>query len=163
MAAAGLGSPATGDEAATETEAVEAVEYMLAQGLWNHAARTVSVESETAVEPAFGYNYAFEKPADFVRLVAIGGSGTLYPTLNDYLDEGGYWHANVDPLYVQYVSNDASYGLDQARWPITFKKALEAYLATQIAMDPVVGISAGKLELLQKGAVRLLQDRRRAA
>lgn len=138
----------------------EAVEYMLAQGLWNHASRTVSIEAETAVEPAFGYNYCFEKPADFIRLIAIGASGELYPTLSDYLDEGGYWNANVDPLYVQYVSDDASYGLNTALWPITFKKALEAYLAVQVAMDPVVGISAGKLELLQKMAVQLLRDAR---
>jgi len=138
----------------------EALEYMLAQGLWNFASRTIAIEHETSVEPAFGYNYTFEKPSDFIRLVAISAAGDMWPTLPDYTDEGGYWNANVDPLYVQYVSDGSSYGADTSLWPITFKKAFEAYLATQVAMDPMAGLSAAKMELLQKQATLLLRDAR---
>lgn len=138
----------------------DAIEFMLAQGLWNFASRTVAIESSTDVEPTFGYNYVFEKPDDFVRLVAIGANGELWPTLDDFIDENAYWHTNVDPLYVQYISDDPSYGADTSLWTITFRKAFEAYLATQIAMDPMASISAGKLELLQKQQILLLRDAR---
>lgn len=135
-----------------------AVEYLLAQGLWNFAGRSVAIEEETAVEPQFGYSYAFEKPSDFIRLVSIGATGDLYPTLNDYLDEGNYWHANVTPLYVTYVSNDASYGLSTSLWPVTFTKALEAYLAKELA--PHAGLSAAKMEIIEKEFAFRIRDAR---
>lgn len=137
-----------------------AVLYLLEQGLWNFASRTVAIESETAVEPAFGYTYVFEKPDDYVRLVAIGDNGSLWPPIDDYLDEGAYWNANCDPLYVQYVSNDASYGLNTSLWPQTFKRLLEAYLALQIAPDPHASISAAKLQELKDHYSRMLRDAR---
>lgn len=136
----------------------QAVDYMLAQGLWNFASRTLAIEEDTAVEPVFGYNYAFEKPTDFIRLVAIGSNGDLYPTLDDYLDEGNYWNANVTPLYVQYISNDASYGLDTSLWPVTFTKALEAYLAKELA--PHAGLSAAKMKAVDEEYAFRIRDAR---
>ena len=136
------------------------VEYMLGQGLWNFAARTVAIESEIDVEPSFGFTYAFEKPTDYIRIVAIGDNGSLWPPLNDYLDEGNYWHANVDPLYIQYISDDASYGLNTGLWPQTFKKALEAYIALQIAPDPHANVSGTKLQMLQAHYKDMIRDAR---
>lgn len=136
----------------------DAVEHCLADSLWNFASRTVAIEAETDIEPEFGYNYTFEKPDDFIRLVAIADNGFLYPTLDEYLDEGQYWHANVDPLYVQYVSDDTSAGRDESLWPITFKKAVEAYLALEIA--PSAGMSANFIAGLNDEFRRRLRDAR---
>lgn len=137
-----------------------AVLYILEQGLWNFGSRTVSIEHETDVEPSFGYTYVFEKPSDYVRLVAIGDNGNMWPPLSEFLDEGAYWHANVDPLYVQYVSNGASYGLNTSLWPQGFKRLLEAYLALQIAPDPHASISAAKLDDLKRHYRDMLRDAR---
>ena len=136
----------------------DSVTYMLTQGLWNFGQRTVALEYVTDVEPAFGYTYIFERPEDYVRTVAISSSGELYPTLDDFLEENGYLHANCSPLYLQYVSNDNGYGLDQSRWPETFKKALAAYLAVEIA--PTARLSASAMDALEKKLYGRLKDAR---
>lgn len=111
----------------------DALQYCLEQGQFNFAARTVALEDTVAIDPQFGYTYVFEKPSDFVRLMRISASGDLVDhPLQDFMDEGNYFHASVDPLYIQYVSNHASYGLDLTLWPQSFAKAVAAYLAMDI-------------------------------
>ena len=136
------------------------VEYMLAQGLWNFGQRTVALEYVTDVEPAFGYSYIFERPDDYVRTVAISSSGELFPPLaaGEYLEENGYLLANCNPLYLQYISNHTSYGLDQSRWPETFKKALAAYLAVEIA--PTARMSAAAIDALETKLYGRIKDAR---
>jgi len=140
-----------------------AVAFMLGEGLWNFASRTVAIEAETDVEPEFGYQYTFEKPSDFVRLVAISDTGMMWPTLGSdqepaYMEEAGYYHANTNPLYVQYISNGASYGLNTSLWPLSFKKALEAYLAKEIA--PHARVSRGMIQDVEQKFIVLLRNAR---
>jgi len=66
MAAAGLGSPATGDEAATEAEAVEAVEYVLSLG---GDVNAVDENGETAMHGA-----AYKNAPLVVGLLAKSGA-----------------------------------------------------------------------------------------
>ncbi len=163
------GAPASLPAYDAETEALlrrlldesydEAVRYLLEQGLWNFAMRTVSIESETDVEPAYGYSYTFEMPDDYIRLGKIADNGTLWPTLEDYLQEGNYWHANIDPLYVQYVSDGTSYGANQALWPATFRRALEAYLALEIAPH-APRMSGRGIDSLRERYLMMLRDAR---
>lgn len=116
-----------------DAEYAKAKAWCLEQGLWNFAVRTTMLESSTVVTPEFGMSYAFEKPDDFVRLNAISGNAYFNPTLEQYVDEGGFWVADIDPLYVSYISNDASYGGDISRWTATFDLAVEYDLAFRIA------------------------------
>jgi len=111
----------------------DALLYCLEQGQWNFAMRTVQIDSDDSIDPQFGYSFAFDKPSDWIRTCGISASETVHPPLLDYKDEGDYWHANVDPLYVQYVSSNASYGLDLTKWPATFTRFVELYLAARIA------------------------------
>lgn len=136
----------------------DAVAYLLEQGLWNFAGRSLSLEPSTDVEPEFGYTYAYDRPDDFVRLMKISDNGTLYPPLEDYLMEGSYINANTSLLYMQYVSDDASYGLDKSRWPQTFKRALEAYLAVEIG--PAAGMGASGMKMLRDHFGTMLRDAR---
>ena len=69
------------------------------------------------------------KPDDWVRTAGISSEATFKPGFEDYEDEGNYWFANVDTLYVRYVSNDEEYGWNVGSWRQGFAKALEAYLA----------------------------------
>lgn len=107
--------------------------YMLEQGLWDFASRTVAIEASEEIEPEFGFDSAFEKPDDFVALIAISNNDQLYPTLDHYLDEGNYWSASVDPLYIQYVSSGVLYGGALSRWTKTYARAVEYELAFRIA------------------------------
>jgi hypothetical protein len=106
----------------------------LRAGSWNFALRTSYFDHDASVTPAFGYSYVFAKPSDWVRTVMMGSDEMFRPPLTDYLDEKGTWLANVDPLYVQYVSNDAAYGMDLTKWPDAFRRYVEVALAERIVL-----------------------------
>lgn len=106
-----------------------AVAYLLSQGLWNFAIRSVELSEAEDIEPLFGYDYAFTRPDDWVRTASICNEPTFLTPFEDYEDEGGMWYASVKPLYIRYVSNDTDYGLDIGSWREPFYKTLAAYLA----------------------------------
>lgn len=111
------------------------VDYCLEQGLWNFAIRTIQLTYSPSITPAFGYSYAFEKPDDFIRTAALCSDERFNTPLLDYRDESGYWLADLDALYVRYVSNDTEFGNDYSLWPQTFVKFVEAELASRVAID----------------------------
>jgi hypothetical protein len=141
---------------ATETENVEsrraldrefddAVKFCLQRGFWNFAMVTVEAEPETAVDPLFGHQYAFAKPSDWLRTYAIGNDERgSFPT--DFRDEGGYWHADGNPVYVRYVSLER--GQDLAQWPPSFAEAFALYLAQAVCER--LTQSDAKLERIDK-------------
>lgn len=100
---------------------------------WNFASRTVRIDSDPAITPSFGYRYVFQHPDDWVRTVGVSDDEYMQHPLIRYLDEGGRWLADVDPIYVRYVSNDASFGMDLSLWPPNFELYVAAYLASLIA------------------------------
>ncbi len=112
----------------------DTLELCLESGQWKFANRVAEVASAIGVTPEFGFTYAFEKPSDFVRLTAISGNENLRPSLSDYREEGGYWLADVDPIYIGYVSNDTDYGMDMTLWPPSFIEFVEYSLAEAICI-----------------------------
>jgi hypothetical protein len=109
-----------------------AVNYCLGQGQWRFATRTVEMAASPSVEPDFGYQNAFPIPDDFIRTVALCSDSYFKVPLLAYVQEQSYWFADIDPLYLSYVSNDASYGGDMSLWPNEFVLYLQAYLASKI-------------------------------
>jgi hypothetical protein len=107
---------------------------VLEDGLWNFALRTVELSADADSSPRLGYQYAFSEPDDYVNTAGISSDGSFTITLEDYAHEAGYWHTNVDPIYVRYVSNDAQYGMDLGAWPLGFSKAVAAYMAFETAL-----------------------------
>ena len=89
-----------------------AIDYCLEQGLWNFATRAQQITYSPSVEPPFGYRYAFTKPDDYVRTAAVCSDERFNCPLTQYADEGGFWFADLDTLYVKYVSDDDQYGYD---------------------------------------------------
>lgn len=109
-------------------------DYLLSQGLWNWAMRTVELTYDPSVTPSFGYQYGFEKPTDWIRTAGVSVDEAFAAPLNDYVDEQGYWFCDHDTLYVRYVSNDASYGYDMSQWSPNFIRWVHAYLAYRVAL-----------------------------
>lgn len=136
----------------------DALLYCLEQGQWNFAMRTVEIESAPAIDPTFGFTYAFEKPDDWIRTCGLSASDTMNIPLERYEDEGAYWYADVDPIYVRYVSSDSDYGLDLTLWPATFQRYVELYLASRIAKPTADNESV--LERIQKDMKKALIDAR---
>jgi len=109
-----------------------AVDYCLGAGQWKFAKRTVEIASSTSVSPPFGYVKAFDIPTDLIRTTALCSDPYLNVPLLSYQTEGAYWFADVDPIYVSYVSNGASYGGDLSLWPEEFNLFVQSYLASKI-------------------------------
>ena len=106
-----------------------AQKFCLEQGFWNFAMRTIQIDKSTSATPTFGYSNSFEKPTDWIRTYQVSASEVFNPPLLDFVDEPNFWYANVDPMYVRYVSNDSAYGLDLSIWPETFAEYFALYLA----------------------------------
>lgn len=110
------------------------VDYCLSQGSWPFALRTVQLDYDSSISPAFGYAYAHSKPTDFIATVAISDDEYVREPFTDYMFEQGYWWADVTPLYIRYVSNDANFGTNYGEWPPVFKEFVAAYFASKIAL-----------------------------
>ena len=120
------------------------VNYVLSRGYWKFAMRTTKISYSPSITPPFGYQRAYEKPVDLVRISKICQDEFLNTPLLQVQEDGVYWFGPVDDVYVQYVSNDASYGGDLSRWPETFNKYAEAYLATEVGprLKPEINVAA---------------------
>lgn len=108
------------------------IDGCLESGFWNHAMRTVQVEYNASVEPPFGYRRAFDKPSDLKKLASLCTDEYFRDPLYQYQDEGSYWFCDLDTIYVRYVSNDTSYGMDLSLWPVSFTRFVEASFAARI-------------------------------
>lgn len=106
-----------------------ALNYVLEQGQWNFAIRSAKLEYNPSMEQAYGYRYAFEKPSDYVRLTALCSDEYFNTPLTGYATEAGFWFAELDEIYIKYVSNDTSFGKDFSIWPETFTRYVAHYLA----------------------------------
>lgn len=104
----------------------------LTEGQWNFATRTVMVESDTGVTPAFGPQEVFAKPDDWLRTTALSAEEELQTPLERYLDDVDYWSADVTPIYVRYISNSADWGFNLANWPRAFTRFVELSLALRV-------------------------------
>ena len=129
---------------ATLTDAVESrrlldevwndggVRFCLEQGQWKFAMCGAKFSYNTAIVPAWGYSRAFAKPTDWCVTSAVCSDEYFQVPLTQYRDEAGYWYADQDEIYVDYVSDAATYGGDLAKWPASFTEYVKAYFASRI-------------------------------
>ena len=111
------------------------VDDVLEEGQWNFAMRAVQLDYDPAVDPQFGFSYAFSKPSDWIRTAALCTDEAYSAPLLRYVDEADYWYADPTPLYIKYVSNDTNYGADLSRWPGSFSSYAAAHFASKIVLD----------------------------
>lgn len=110
------------------------VNACLEMGQWHFAMRATRFDYATSVTPDFGYRRAFEKPDDWILTSAVSADEYFNTPLTQYADETGYWYADLDELYVRYVSDDSSYGGDLTLWPSTFHDFVAAHFASKIIL-----------------------------
>ena len=120
--------------------------YCLEQGQWHFAMRTSRFDYNPSITPSFGFQYGYDKPSDWVTTSGVFSDEYMSSPLIDYADEANQWFADVDEIFVRYVSDDTSYGLDMANWPATFVDFVKAYFASRI-VHKVPG-AASKVEFL---------------
>lgn len=108
------------------------VRYCLEQAQWHFAMRASRFDYEPSIDPDWGYRRAFTKPSDWVATSGVFEDEYLRCPLTDYADEVMYWFADRDEIFVKYVSDAATYGMDFAKWPATFTDYVKAYFAGRI-------------------------------
>lgn len=135
-----------------------AVNYCLEQGLWNFAMRSVKIEYSPSVEPPFGFRRAFDKPTDYIRSAEVCIDEFFREPLLAYTDEADFWFADYDVIYVRYVSSADEYGNNMGRWPETFSKYVEAFLATEVVYK--LTQDRDKRDDVEKVAAKCLTDAR---
>jgi len=110
----------------------DGVRACLERGQWRFARRTVKFDYDTDLTTDFGYNRSFSKPTDWVATSAVCTDEFFTTPLIEYADEADYWYAEVDEIYVKYVSDDASFGGNLSLWPATFTDYVAAHFARKI-------------------------------
>jgi len=112
----------------------EGIEHCLESGQWKFAMRAVRLDYDTDITPEFGVSRAFLKPTDWRLTSAVCSDEYFQTPLIQYSDEAGYWYADLDIIYVRYVSDDANYGMDLAKWPAKFKDYVASHFATGVVL-----------------------------
>lgn len=106
----------------------------LEEGFWKFAIRSVKIEADTDITPGFGYTYAFNQPEDLRKTYQVASDEFfLNMWWDDWIEESNLWWANVDEIYVRYVSDDATYGLDLTKWTGRYTEAFCHQLAYRCA------------------------------
>lgn len=134
------------------------VKYCLEQGTWKFGKRSSSITYDTTVSPTFGYQYAFAKPSDLVKVTKVCSDEFFQCPLTAYTEEEGYYFSDVQEIFIEYISDAATHGNNLADWPETFTK----YVAAQMAYrgSKRLGMSAADRDLLKKERDKLLKDAR---
>jgi hypothetical protein len=128
----------------------------LQSGFWNFAMQSIELTHSPSVDPAFGFRYAFDKPSDWVRTAVVSADESFYNELLNYEDQGAYWYADVDPIYVRYVSDDDQLGMDLSLWPANFTRYVEHYFALRICK--ATSNSSNDTDALEAKVKRLLNE-----
>jgi len=106
----------------------------LSNGLWNFAARAIQWDYNPDFTPPFGYQCAFNHPADWVRWMMVCVDPYFNQSLLQCSDESGYLFCDLQRIWVKYVSNDVNFGMNLAVWPDNFQRYVEAYFGEAVAL-----------------------------
>lgn len=134
----------------------DGVRSCLQSGFWNFAMQSIELTHSPSIDPAFGFRYAFDKPSDWVRTAIVSADENFTNELLNYEDQGAYWYADFDPIYVRYVSDDNQLGTDLSLWPANFTRYVEHYFALRICK--ATSNSNTDTELLEQKLKRLLSE-----
>lgn len=122
------------------------IDLVLSKGNWKFALRSVHLDYDTDITPTFGHNRAFTKPTDYARFSIIATDEFFNSPLLDMEEDGDYFYASVDEIYLKYVSNDTSYGADLAEWPESVAKYGALLLAETVRRRIAPDVDKGELE-----------------
>lgn len=111
---------------------VGGVRACIEKAQWHFAMRAVRLDHDPAYARDWGYAYAFSKADDWVQTSAVCSDEFFRTPITSYQDEVGYWYADVDPIYIRYVSDDAAFGGNMSKWPASFCNFVKCYFASEI-------------------------------
>lgn len=108
------------------------IDYCLSEAQWRFAIRAQKLDYSASITPDFGLRRAFEKSTDWLLTSAVCQDEYYRTPLLQYTDEAGILYADLDEIYVKFVSNDSGYGGNLALWPPSFTEYVKHYFAAKI-------------------------------
>ena len=132
------------------------VDGVLEAGFWKFAMRSQKISYETSITPSFGYQRAFLKPTDWIRPYAICSDEYYSSPLLRYQDDGQYIFADLDDIYVRFVSNDSTRGADLSLWPSAFSDYAAAVGASKII--PKLTADKSRLDMILRPRTGLVDQ-----
>lgn len=139
------------DDAYGDITTTGVVRHCLQLSQWTFATRAQMLDYTPSVEPDFGYRRAFDKPTDYVRTTAMCEDEFFKQPLLEYVDEREYWYADLDTIYIKYVSDHDTYGGDLSLWPESFVNLVHAALAMDIC-GSLTGANPEFIQMMYKKA-----------
>ncbi len=92
----------------------------LEAGQWYFAMRSQKITYDPSITPDWGYKFVFDVPSDHIRTCGLCQDEFFSVPLLEYKEEANFWYANLQTIYVRFVSSDTNYGLDMSLWPASF-------------------------------------------
>jgi hypothetical protein len=108
------------------------VRYCLEQAQWHFAMRSTRLDFNPSIAPEWGYQRAFDKPTDWIITSGVFEDEYMQSPLTQYADEVMFLFADRDELFVKFVSDAVTFGMDFAKWPASFTDYVKAYFASRI-------------------------------
>lgn len=160
-----IGENPIADITANETKAIRCNQFWattrdacLRHALWNFARKRVTLV-QLSDTPAFGYAYAYQQPADCIRLWVVTDDATDIDSMDiavapvEYKLESGQILCDSEALYALYARRVEETGL----WAADFVEYMAASLAAKVA----AGLT--KSAATVQAMLELAEIRRRAA
>lgn len=111
--------------------------------------RGIQWSNDPSVQLQYGLRFAFSLPVDYIRAYAVCSDPYYNTPLILYNIEGTqYLYADIQTIYLRYVSNDANFGRNLSEWTSAFTRYVEHYFAWRIA--PKVYQDMNKVIALEK-------------
>lgn len=129
------------------------VRKLLERHPWKFARTRVELQDSGQTD-VIGWDIAYVKPGDCLRIILINATGNTDDRgVPDYDDEAGFIKTNLSPCYLMYVSSD--FIVQEGAWPQVFADAVSADLAAKCY--GVFGKNINKKDELKKAAMYTLQ------
>lgn len=122
---------------------------------WNFA--QLHVELARLTETPIGWEYAYNKPADCLRIVGLSRTGLRGDDMLDYDDAAGRIVCNEDVVYLRYVSS--TFINQTGAWPSLLRTAVGLMLASEQNRRATQNRGAG-IDLYQLAEAKLKDARR---
>ena len=118
------------------------VEEAFNEGDWNFAKVSAALVLNNVETAATGWTYVFDYPSDYLRTLTVSNVPDFQQAFVDYIDQGGFLHANQNVMYLRYISNAkmaaATADADLA-WPTLFWR----YVALKLAYETCGKLTGG--------------------
>lgn len=134
------------------------VDHCLSEGQWRFAIRTQKLDYDSSIQPDFGLRHGFNKSTDWLLTSAVCQDEYFRTPLLNYTDESGILYADLDQIFVKFVSNDADYGMNFSIWTPAFTLYVKRYFASRIILQ-ISNDDSRHTALLGSGTSRGLLDK----